>query len=127
MGTRFTRARTNVRGASRPDEIFISDYRNIKDNVDEWVAIVFSSSLAMKFISKYDGICGEIKQCKKGLHLNYWDQFMISNLDNLMDKLNGVRRRAVAVIEQPPTTADIEMERVNLHVLESSQGELTWE
>ena len=49
---------------SRPDEMFRRDYYRIKDNINEWVAIVFNSSLAMKFIEKYDGICGEIIQCK---------------------------------------------------------------
>ena len=67
-----------MRGASRPDEMFRLDYYRIKDNINEWVAIVFNSSLAMKFIEKYDGICGEIMQCKMGLALNYGDQFMLS-------------------------------------------------
>ena len=65
LGTRLTRAHTNLRGASKPDEMFRRDYYyRIKDNINEWVAIVFNSSLAMKFIEKYDGICGEIIQCK---------------------------------------------------------------
>lgn len=70
----------------------------------------------MKFIdNKYDGLCGEIRQCKRGLTLNYGEQSMISDLN----KLNAVKRQAAAVIEQPPTTADTKMERVNLHVPES--------
>ena len=66
----------------------------------------------------------EIMQCKTGLALNYGDQFMLSDLKSLMDKLKGVKRRAAAVIEQHPTTADIKMERVNLNVRKSSQVDL---
>ena len=78
----------------------------------------------MKFIEKYDGICGEIKQCKTGLAHNYGDQFMLSNLNSLMDKLNGVKRRAVAAIKQHPNIADSEIERDDLHVRESSRVDL---
>ena len=55
LGTRLTRPWTNLRGASRPDEIFRRDHYRIKDNVNEWAAIVFNSPLAMKFIEKFVG------------------------------------------------------------------------
>ena len=55
LETRLTRACTNLRGASSPDEIFRRDYYRIKDNVNEWAAIVFNSPLAMKFIEKFVG------------------------------------------------------------------------
>ena len=109
---------------SRPDEMFRRDYYRIKDNINEWVAIVFNSSLAMKFIEKYDGICGEIMQCKTGLALNYGDQFMLSDLNSLMDKLNGMKRQAVAAIKQHPTIADSKIEQADLHVCESSGVDL---
>ena len=124
LGTRLTRACTNLRGASRPDEIFRRDYYRIKDNVNEWAATVFNPPLAMKFIEKYDETCGEIMQCKTGLALNYGDQFMLSDLNSLMDKLNAVKRRAVAAIEQHPTIADNEIEQADLHVCESSRVDL---
>ena len=92
LGTRLARARTNLRGASRPDEIFRQDNYRIKDNVNEWAVTVFNPPLAMKFIEKYDETCEEITQCNGGLALSYGDQFMLSDLNSLMDKLNAVKR-----------------------------------
>ena len=51
-------------------EILRCSYLKIKDNVNEWGAIDFSSLQSMKFIEcKYDGFCREIDQCILGVLL----------------------------------------------------------
>ena len=124
MKTRLTRACTNMRGAFRPDEIFRWDYYRIKDNVNPWAATVFNTLLATKFIEEYDGICGEIVKCKAGLALNYGDQFMLSDLNSLMDQMTAPKRQATTVIELSSPIHDDGMEQADPHIHDSSRADV---
>ena len=58
MGTRLqTRNHTRSRGDSSAVEILRCNYLKLKDNINKWGAIDFSSVQSMEFINnKYDGV-----------------------------------------------------------------------